>query len=377
MATLGRPQIWSRPAPQVLKASSDLVFFQTECLRDADQIMIFGVTKGGNSVCVHVKDCGHREIRQEVPSMSWVKIGATKFVRISDLAKRSLCQFEFDASWTDIKLQPVERAAPLRILSFDIECLGREGIFPQPALDPVIQISNVVSILGDTGPPFIRNVFTLDTCSEISGANVIPHEDEASLLQSWSDFVRQVDPDLVIGYNTTGFDFSYLLARAKALQIPLFPFLGRLKDAETARARTISYTTVRGHTRTWEDIPLPGRLQLDLMHYIRREEPSAFALSLNAVSKLFLRERKEEVHFTAISGLQTGSADTRRLLAVYCLKDAYLPLRLLEVLGCVNKYTRRAQEKGIEFNSILPDYEDTRTDTQTPADVQAPREIAK
>ena len=36
--------------------------------------------------------------------------------------------------------------APLRVLSFDIECMGRRGHFPEPDKDPVIQISNVVHV---------------------------------------------------------------------------------------------------------------------------------------------------------------------------------------------------------------------------------------
>lgn len=38
--------------------------------------------------------------------------------------------------------------APLRILSFDIECSGRKGIFPDAKIDPVIQIANMVSVQG-------------------------------------------------------------------------------------------------------------------------------------------------------------------------------------------------------------------------------------
>ena len=46
----------------------------------------------------------------------------------------------------------------------------------------------------------------------------------------------------------------------------------------------------------------------------------------------FLGEQKEDVHHSIISTLQDGDADTRRRLAVYCLKDAYLPQRLLQKL---------------------------------------------
>lgn len=46
-----------------------------------------------------------------------------------------------EANWSKI--------APLRILSFDIECAGRKGVFPDASLDPVIQIANMVTRQGE------------------------------------------------------------------------------------------------------------------------------------------------------------------------------------------------------------------------------------
>lgn len=44
----------------------------------------------------------------------------------------SLCQYEVDVGWTDLISHPAEgewqRIAPLRVLSFDIECAGRKGV---------------------------------------------------------------------------------------------------------------------------------------------------------------------------------------------------------------------------------------------------------
>lgn len=40
------------------------------------------------------------------------------------------------------------KIAPLRILSFDIECAGRKGVFPEASIDPVIQIANMVTRQG-------------------------------------------------------------------------------------------------------------------------------------------------------------------------------------------------------------------------------------
>ena len=52
------------------------------------------------------------------------------------------------------------RIAPLRILSFDIECSAVKGKFPTPDADPIIQIANIIKVHGDV-EPIVRNVFTL------------------------------------------------------------------------------------------------------------------------------------------------------------------------------------------------------------------------
>jgi hypothetical protein len=47
-----------------------------------------------------------------------------------------------DGEWSSI--------APLRVLSFDIECAGRKGIFPEANIDPVIQIAAMVTRHGQS-----------------------------------------------------------------------------------------------------------------------------------------------------------------------------------------------------------------------------------
>ena len=74
------------------------------------------------------------------------------------------------------------KVAPLRILSFDIECAGRKGVFPEPEKDPVIQIANMVINQGDKDP-FVRNVFTLNSCAPIVGSHVLSYSWEADMLK--------------------------------------------------------------------------------------------------------------------------------------------------------------------------------------------------
>lgn len=100
--------------------------------------------------------------------------------------------------------------APLRILSFDIECSAAKGKFPTPNEDPVIQIANIVKVLGEK-EPFVRNVFTLNSCAPIVGTQVYSFKTEKELLKAWRDFIQLVDPDFITGYNTQNFDIPYII----------------------------------------------------------------------------------------------------------------------------------------------------------------------
>jgi DNA polymerase delta subunit 1 len=76
--------------------------------------------------------------------------------------------------------------APLRILSFDIECAGRKGVFPEANQDPVIQIANIVTRYGEK-KPFVRNVFCLDQTSTIVNTQIFEFEREEKMLMKWRD----------------------------------------------------------------------------------------------------------------------------------------------------------------------------------------------
>ena len=50
--------------------------------------------------------------------------------------------------------------------------------------------------------------------------------------------------------------------------------------------------------------------------------------------------------------MQNGNSQTRRRLAVYCLKDAYLPLRLLNKLMCIINYMEMARVTGVPLSYL-------------------------
>jgi DNA polymerase delta subunit 1 len=293
-------------------------------------------------------------IDTKVLGMNWIEVPAGKYKLRTEKSKRSSCQIEIDMRYDAFISHPPEgpwsKIAPLRILSFDIECAGRKGIFPEANIDPVIQIANMVTRQGEQ-KPFIRNVFTLNTCSNIVGSQVISHANEVDMLEAWRDFIEEVDPDLIIGYNICNFDFPYLMDRAKALKSTKFQYLGRLKNMKTYMKDTHFSSKAYGQRDSKETV-LNGRLQLDILQFMQREHKLR-SYSLNSVCAQFLGEQKEDVHHSVITELQNGTPESRRRLAVYCLKDAYLPQRLLDKLMCFVNYTEMARVTGVPFNYLL------------------------
>ncbi|KAG0235930.1 DNA-directed DNA polymerase delta [Actinomortierella wolfii] len=288
----------------------------------------------------------------KVTGANWIELPAGQYSLRHDY--NSNAQINVEISYDKLISHDTEgewsKIAPLRILSFDIECAGRKGIFPEAKIDPVIQIASMVTIQGES-TPFIRNVMVLNTCAHIVGTHTMSFEKEKDLLKTWSDFVRKVDPDVVIGYNTSNFDFPYLLDRARHLDVHEFPFLGRLNDVRT-EAKDTKFSSKAYGTRENKSINMEGRLQLDMLQVMQRDYKLR-SYTLNAVCAQFLGEQKEDVHHSIITELQNGNEETRRRLAIYCLKDAYLPQRLMDKLMCLINYIEMARVTGVPFNYLL------------------------
>jgi DNA polymerase delta subunit 1 len=290
----------------------------------------------------------------KISGMSWVSVKPEHYHMIAERDRHSNCQIEAYCHYRDIIAHPVDgewaKMAPLRILSFDIECAGRKGVFPEANVDPVIQIANVVTRYGEE-KPFVRNVFCMDTCSLIVNTQIFEFGSEEKMLLAWRDFLEEVDPDVIIGYNISNFDFPYLLDRAHHLKVGRFPFWSRLKNVKSF-AKDTNFSSKQMGNRDTKATNTNGRLQLDLLQLVQRDYQLR-SYTLNSVSAHFLNEQKEDVHHTMITELYNGTPESRRRLAVYCLKDAYLPQRLMDKLMCLVNYTEMARVTGVPFNFLL------------------------
>ncbi|XVF70581.1 hypothetical protein PTKIN_Ptkin11bG0173800 [Pterospermum kingtungense] len=257
---------------------------------------------------------------------NWIEIPAGKYKKSAK--NMSYSQLEFDCLYSDLISHAPEgefsKMAPFRILSFDIECAGRKGHFPEPNHDPVIQVANLVTLQGED-QPFIRNVMTLKSCSPIVGVDVMSFDTEKEVLLAWRC--------------------------AQTLGIAEFPTLGRIRNRRV-RVKDTTFSSRQYGTRESKEVTIEGRVQFDLLQVMQRDYKLS-SYSLNSVSAHFLSEQKEDGHHSIISDLQNGNAETRRRLVVYCLKDAYLPQRLLDKLMFIYNYVEMACVTGVPISFLL------------------------
>ncbi|KAJ7486191.1 ribonuclease H-like domain-containing protein [Mycena galericulata] len=346
-----------------LDSNKALVFQLVESYihqNDPRVILMFGVTETNDRVLVHVTEALTLPRRYlgrlglvadllahyQIPTLSWMELPVGKYQAVAASDTVSYNRIEVMTKHGDIIFHAPQgkwkKLAPLTALSTDIETAVRPDYkfpdFSQTAELPVIQIGNILESLVDGKRQTLRIIFTLKGCTAIEGAQVRSFPDERSLLMAWKKFIIESDPDLITGFNIGLFDFVYLILRAEVLGLPDFACLGRLKGV-TAVARKVSSQ----EARLWRDAPiLAGRLQIDVRQYVQ-EKFRGMPTSLNAVSEHFLDARKEDVDFKTINALQAGSDDDRKKLAVYCLKDCHLPLRLFHHLKCFNEAVAAAR----------------------------------
>ncbi|KAK6128262.1 hypothetical protein DH2020_038000 [Rehmannia glutinosa] len=152
---------------------------------------------------------------------------------------------------------------------------------PYPHAWKTSSIANLVTVQGQD-EPFVRNVMTLKSCSPIIGVNVLSFDTENEVLSAWK--------------------------RAETLGIAEF-ILGRMRNTPSRLYGT----------RDSKEVTIEGRIVLDLLQAIEREHDLR-SYSLNSVSAHFLNEQKEHLDHSVIYDLQDGNSETRRRLAVYCLK---------------------------------------------------------
>ncbi|HOA69852.1 MAG TPA: DNA-directed DNA polymerase [Methanosarcina thermophila] len=230
--------------------------------------------------------------------------------------------------------------APLKYLSFDIECLPLDGGMLSPDVSPIIMISFSFE------PEYRghKTLVLLAKPAEGINSDVLPCKDETEMLNRFFEIFCEYDPDIVAGYNHQDFDIPYITDRVRALAAQgkaINPVVGR-------DGSKIGYRRFGLLTRT----EIKGRVVVDALPLVRR----AFSLkqyTLRAVSKELLNREKLDVPPLEMEEYWFDTGEKFRKFVDYARRDAELALELILNLRLLDKYIALAQVSGSLLQEIV------------------------
>ena len=231
--------------------------------------------------------------------------------------------------------------APLRVLSFDIECISATDGFPQASAeaDAVICVGLYCKVLGAPEETATCEVLYLGEADDFEAdgpTELRSFATEAELLRAFGETIRRMDADVVAGYNTCLFDWRYLqerLERVVSLEHrSLAQAFSRYPHLPTPPKEQDLASSAMGDNPLCYP-KLPGRVNFDLWLYLKRENISGLEnLKLNTVSRHFLGEEKHDLEAKAMFCAHRAGPAGRSRVAAYCRQDCKLVLDLMEKL---------------------------------------------
>lgn len=223
---------------------------------------------------------------QQIDAMGWVKINTYK--KFED--NPTICDINITAKWTDIIPYKSTEIAKFKIMSFDIECNSCDGSFPQAQRDSdmIIQIGLTMSYLGETNC-YYNHLLSLKSTDNIDGVVVEWFEHEKDLLLSFTKAIKNLDPDIIIGYNIFGFDFKYIKQRAEKLGIyDSFIKLSRVKYEKSEYIVKQLASAALGDN-ILEYFKMTGRVIADLMKIVQKDYTTLEQYKLDYVASYFIK----------------------------------------------------------------------------------------
>lgn len=284
---------------------------------------------------------------------------------------------------TTLKLSPGgDISTHPKILSWDIESLSENpSRFPNACSlgDVAFFISAYIKRYGDPSDKSRKvGIYLVDSLETLGltegrledGTELIIVQNEGELLDAFWNLIREEQPQVLLGYNTMGFDSRYLHHRMDIYQRK-YPNLSLLKDSVSPVTSMRQFTwssSAYKNVECWY-YDSPGMLVLDLFVELKRSE-SLKAYTLEAVSEHFLNEHKVDLKaremFNIYLEYQSGVRNDRtraemRRIAEYGMQDSVLPARLFDLRTQWVTYTQMACIMGVGIMDLITRGQTLRT----------------
>ncbi len=242
---------------------------------------------------------------------------------------------------TSAKVQAADilRNAPLRHLAFDIECLPLGGAMPRPETSPIILMSLVFA------PEFKgkKTLVLVGKSANIEG-NTESCGSEEKMISRFFEIIKEYDPDILLGYNSSNFDIPYIVDRIKTLNKK-----GARIDSGVGRdGRPLYYRKIGSMTR----IIAIGRITVDVLPLLRRDF-SLKQYTLRNAAKELLGSEKLDIPFLEMEDYWKDNGEKLAKFIEYARRDAELALLFLLKLRLIDKYIALARASGTLLQDIL------------------------
>ena len=280
--------------------------------------------------------------RTGIQSTGWL-------VARGSMCTSSTCEIDLVVSdWRTLKPVDCDELAPLRIASLDIECYSESGSFPSAfeKSDVCFQVAVTTKIAGQ---PFARKILCVKktNCPDSES-----FDSERAMLERFAEYITELDPDIITGWNIFGFDLEYLYTRSVMCQCSNDSFVwGRLRDTPVELV-TKNLTSSALGSNTLKLVPMIGRYVFDMFQDVKREHKLE-SYSLNNVSRHFLGDTKLDMPVKEIfSRFADGDPDLLGEVAEYCLKDTDLPHRISERLCLIPNLLEMAKATWVPLSYL-------------------------
>tara|TARA_B100000427_G_scaffold321438_1_gene322022 strand:- start:4605 stop:7277 length:2673 start_codon:yes stop_codon:yes gene_type:complete len=265
-------------------------------------------------------------------------IQSTGWMDTGDLCTdNDIANVDIDLVCPDWKqLKPVDKpeTAPFVVASIDIECNSSTGKFPDADIegDACFQIAVSLCTFG-TDVPYDKTCFCYkNTDPNLDGCSILSYDTERDMLNAFSKYMRDMDIDIITGWNIFGFDMEYLMKRAQMNACGLSFFdLSKIKKHRCHMVYKKLSSSALGDNDL-KLLPIPGRFLFDLFHEVKKGY-KLDSYKLDNVSKLYLGDQKIDMPAKEMFARFIEEDPVKlREVAEYCIKDTLLPHRLLSKL---------------------------------------------
>ena len=284
---------------------------------------------------------------RDILTAGWIKVDTFTFNEVEDY---------HECNWTN--LNPYNendtKISDIRILYFDIEACSEDGSFPN-ALKKNDRATQICCITKDTVSLKVKKyLFNLGTCDPVEDTIVFQYPSEKKLLLDYAKFIREIDPDIIVGYNIFGFDNGYLFERAKVLGIEQsFNYQSKINKRTDIIVKKLD--NQQSGFNDWKMTKFIGRTHIDLLQVIKKDFKLE-SYKLDYVGEHFLKQGKDDVTpkeiFEAWSK-DLGTREKRTRVGKYCVQDTNLCLLLFEKFAVLPNHIEMAKVTKVPLEYLI------------------------